>query len=174
MDVEQLTATASLGWQVSPPWGLVLSVGGILGGNVSVDMERDVGAGFIGSLTGTWLPVFETARRPFVLASLTFGGATTTAQSDDGEFHRWTAFDLRAGLMVGKTLADYFVPFAAVRGFAGPVSWKIGGEDVTGGDVHHYAVGAGLALRIPGRFDLFGELLPLGEQSVNLGGTLSF
>jgi len=174
VDIEQVTASAALGWQRSPRWGLVLSVGGILGGSVATDAERDVGTGFMGSVTGTWLPVFETDRRPFLLASLTFGGAITTAESDDAMSRRWSALDLRAGLMVGKTLADRFVPFAAVRGFVGPVSWRLGGQDVTGTDVHKYSVGAGVTLRIPGVLDVFGEILPLGEQSASVGGTVAF
>lgn len=143
-------------------------------GAVTTDMQRDVGAGFVGSVTATWLPLFETRRRPFVLTSLSFGGSTVTAESDDDEAHRWTAFDLRLGAIIGKTFADRFTPFAAGRVFAGPVSWQLGGESQTGGDAHKYTAGGGLSFRIPGRLDLFAEVMAVGEQSASVGGAMAF
>ena len=174
VDVEQLSASATLGWQRSARWGLVASLGAILDGSVDSGTKRDVGPGVIGSVSVTWLPLFESERGPFLLASLTLGGATTTAVSDDGQAHRWSAFDLRAGLLLGKTFAERFVPFVTARGFGGPVFWRLGGETVTGTDVHHYAVGAGFTFRVPGALDLFAELLPLGEQSASVGAVLAF
>jgi hypothetical protein len=49
------------------------------------------------------------------------------------------------------------------------VSWTIDGRDETGGDTHHYTVGAGASVRLPGRIDLFVEGSPLGERSFSLG-----
>lgn len=174
VDLEQLTANATLGWQRSPRWGFLLTLGGVIDGAVTTDMERDVGPGFVGSVGATWLPLFETERRPFLLTSLSFGGSMTTAESDDGQAHRWTAFDLRLGAMLGKTFADRFTPFVAGRVFAGPVSWRLGSESETGGDAHKYTAGGGLSFRIPGSLDLFAEVMPVGEQSASLGGSLAF
>lgn len=174
VELEQVSASAMLGWQASPRWGLVVALGGIVDGEVTTDMARDVGAGFVGSATATWLPVFETARRPFLLATLSFSGATTTAESDDGEAHRWTAFDLRLGALVGKTFADRFTPFLAGRVFAGPVSWRVGGESEIGGDAHKYAIGGGVTFRIPGTLDLFTEVMALGERSGSVGASIAF
>ena len=99
---------------------------------------------------------------------------TADAKSDDGENHKWSATDLRAGIMVGKTFADRLVPFLAARAFAGPVNWHLGGEDVTGSDVYHYTVGAGFTFRMPGVLDAFAEAMPIGAQSLTLGASASF
>jgi hypothetical protein len=136
--------------------------------------EGDVGAGFLGSLTATYLPLFESERRPFLLTTLTAGYARTSAVSDDNMRYRWSAGDLRLGVMLGKTFFDRLIPFATARLFGGPVSWKLGGEDVVGSDIYHYTVGLGTTYRIPGKLDIFVEALGLGEQSARIGGTFSF
>jgi hypothetical protein len=86
----------------------------------------------------------------------------------------WTASDARIGIMVGKTFAERVVPFVAARAFLGPVDWKLRGVDVRGSDLHHYAVGGGTSYRIPGKLDLFAEVIALGEQSASLGVSVPF
>ena len=61
-----------------------------------------------------------------------------------------------------------------VRGFGGPVYWTYQGASVLGTDTHHYQVGAGLALLVGRRVDLFVEGVPLGEQAVAGGVAASF
>jgi len=128
--------------------------------------------GALASVSGSVLALYETRRRPFVLASVALSGSTTTAISDDGERHRLTAADLRLGAMVGKTFFDRLVPYAAVRVFGGPVRWHIDGESVTGQDRYHYTVGGGLSVRLPADINIFVEAMPLGEQSGSLGASL--
>jgi hypothetical protein len=154
--------------------GLTASLGAILDGSVDHASKEDVSAGLITSITLNLLALYESESRPFVLGSATVGVATTKAISDDGVSHRWTANDNRLGVMVGKTFADHFVPFATARVFGGPVYWSLGGEDVVGTDIHHYTVGAGVTYQVPGSFSIFAEGLALGEQSVSLGGTMAF
>jgi hypothetical protein len=79
------------------------------------------------------------------------------------------AFDLRAGLIVGKTLWKTLSPYAAVRGFGGPVIWQYGGSSLTGTDRYHFQIGAGLVTALPRAFDVFVEGVPLGERAVTLG-----
>jgi hypothetical protein len=86
----------------------------------------------------------------------------------------WIAYDVRAGVMVGKTIGERFVPFASARAYGGPVDWKLGGEDVIGSDKYHYTVGLGATYRIPGKVSLFAEVLGLGEKSASLGGSVAF
>lgn len=174
MDVQQATVSAILGYQLSTRTGVVASVGAILGGSVDSTSEGDVGKGVVASATVTYLPFFETESRPFILGSLTLGHSRTTAVSDDSMSYDWTATDARLGIMVGKTFADRIVPFAAARAFAGPVFWTLGGEDVAGGDLYHYAVGAGCSYRVPGKLDLFAELIALGEKSASVGASVPF
>ncbi len=174
VDIEQASVSATLGYQISTRTGVVGTAGGILGGTVDHGAEGDIGSGVVASVSATYLALFETEKRPFVLGSMTFGHSRTSAVSDDMQRHDWTAFDLRAGVMVGKTISDNFVPFASARVFGGPVSWQLGGEDVVGSDKYHYTVGLGATFRIPGKLDLFAEVLGLGEQSASVGGSVAF
>jgi hypothetical protein len=172
VDVEQASISAIVGYQLSAKTGLVGSVGAILGGTVDHTTSENVGKGFLGSATVTYLPFYETETRPFIVGSFTFGHSRTTAVSDDGMRHDWTAFDGRIGMMVGKTFAERYVPFVSARGFAGPVSWTLGGNKMSGSDVYHYSVGLGASYRIPGKLDFFAEILPVGEKSASLGMSL--
>ncbi len=174
VDVQQASVGATLGRQLALRSSLTVSASAILGGSVEHSGEGDVGTGVAGSVSWTYLPLFENASRPFIATSLTFGAATTTADSDDGMSYRWTAFDLRLGVMVGKTFFDHLVPFVTGRLFGGPVSWRLGGEDVTGSDINHYTVGAGVTYRVPGKFAVFAEAAGVGERSVSIGGNVTF
>ncbi len=154
-------ASPRLGWSV--------------GGSALVDGEvegRDLHGGGALSATVSWLPVFERARRPFLAGSASAGLALARAVADDGATRSWLAGDLRVGAMAGKTLARRWVPYVAVRGFGGPVSWRRAGASVIGGDRYHVTAGAGLTVRLPGQLDLTGELMPLGEQTATVGLTL--
>ncbi len=169
VDIEQASVSAIVGYQSTTKLGFVASVGAILGGKVEHASTEDFDKGFLGSGTVTYLPLFETETRPFIMGSFTIGYSRTKAVSDDGMSHAWSATDARLGLLVGKTFAERYAPFVAARGFAGPVSWTVGGEDAVGSDVYHYAVGAGASYRIPGKLDFFAEVIALGEQSASLG-----
>ena len=173
VDVEQATLSAIVGYQLSPKTGLVASVGAIVGGEVDHgNTTGDVGGGVLGAVTVTYLPFYETESRPFILGSFTFGYSRTSAVSDDGMRHDWTATDARLGLMLGKTFAERYVPFVSARAFGGPVSWTLGGDEVTGSDIYHYTLGLGGSYRIPGKLDIFVEVLGLGEQSASAGMSL--
>lgn len=86
----------------------------------------------------------------------------------------YSAFDLRLGGQVGVELARLLQPYALARVFGGPVFWRWQGEDVTGTDTHHYQLGAGLALRLGARGNLFVEGVPLGERALSAGVGLGF
>ena len=132
---------------------------------------RDLAGGAAMGATLTWLAVYERPRRPFVGATASLSTALARATSDDGSSRLWSAWDLRAGVMVGKTLAGHVVPYAAARAFGGPVFWRRGGARVTGGDRYHVTAGAGLTVRLPHRLDLSVEVMPLGERSATAGAT---
>lgn len=169
VEVEQLTTTVTVGAFATARLGWSVSLGAVVAGSVE---GRDLAGG--GALGGSvsWLPVYERARRPFVGVSASLGGALVRATADDGETRSWRAFDLRGGVMIGKTLATRWVPYAAARGFGGPVSWRRGGVDVTGSDRYHLTAGAGLTVRLPRDLDVTVEVMPLGERSATAGLTL--
>jgi opacity protein-like surface antigen len=150
-------------------------VGAILDGRLTVGgVEHDVRPGIAATVTVSWLALPERATRPFVLVAGTASVSTATTAAGAGPEVRLTAVDLRATALVGKTFFDRLTPYLAARVFGGPVMWHIDGADVTGGDQHHFAVGAGATLRLPGRLDLYAEAMPLGERSLNVGAGLSF
>ncbi len=52
--------------------------------------------------------------------------------------------------------------------------WTNEGQSTIGTDDHHFQVGLGASLLIGGRFDVFAEGIPLGEQAVSAGAGWSF
>jgi hypothetical protein len=99
-------------------------------------------------------------------------GAKTTLQQREGDAG-YEATDLRAGVAFGTTLFDAVRPYALARVFGGPVFWRYQGARVTGTDVSHYQLGAGLAVEIARRLDLFVEGAPLGERAIAFGSALA-
>ena len=155
------TVMAQAAYQMSPRVVIALGLGAVIGGEMAE-----------GSASFSWLALLETERRPFVLLGISLAGSRASAISDDGMDHTLTAADVRVGVMAGKTLGA-FTPYAAARGFGGPVGWTLAGKDATGEDAHHSTVGAGLTVRPGRRFDLALEVMPLGEQSATASATLA-
>jgi hypothetical protein len=171
VSLSETTIMATASYHPGPAFGVDVGLGAILDGTMG-DHDGDVAAGAAASLSGSWLALFEEERRPFVLLSLSLAGSRTEAVSDDGEAHALSAFDLRAGGVVGKTFGPMTL-YAVARVFGGPVTWTLGGEEVTGGDVHHYTVGAGVALRAGRRVHIGVEGMGLGERSAALAAALA-
>jgi len=171
VSLSETSIMAAATYHPGPSFGFDLALGAIVDGEMG-DHAGDVSAGFAVSAAATWLALFETERRPFVLLSLSLAGSRTEAVSDDGEAHALSAADARVGAMVGKSFGPA-TPYAVARAFGGPVSWTLGGEEVTGGDAHHYTVGAGAALRFARRVHVAVEGMALGEQSATLSASLA-
>jgi hypothetical protein len=53
------------------------------------------------------------------------------------------------------------------------VWWQYNGENLLGGDVHHFQLGAGVLFRI-GSVDVFAEGVPLGELALAGGAGVLF
>jgi opacity protein-like surface antigen len=170
VSLSETTVMAAATYQRSPSLGFELGLGAVLDGEAG-DHEGDVSSGAAASAAVTWLALYEGERRPFVLFSLSLAGSRTDAVSDDGESHALSAFDARVGAMVGKTFGPA-TPYAVARVFGGPVSWRLGGDDVSGGDAHHYTVGAGASIRIARRLNLAAEAMAIGERSATLSAAL--
>jgi hypothetical protein len=114
--------------------------------------------------------------QPFVVLTglLSASTASSQRQGQPADTARYSAFDLRLGAVVGATLWDQLSPYALARVFGGPVFWHYHGEAVTGTDVYHYQLGAGVSWLIANRCDLFFEGVPLGERALSGGASVSF
>jgi hypothetical protein len=120
------------------------------------------------ALIGVDFRAFDDGRYFLLLTSgLSLASALTHATGQPSE--RYAAFDLRLGAQFGIELWRILRPYAVARVFGGPIFWRYKGEAVTGTDIHHYQLGAGLAVRVKQAVNLFAEGVPLGEQAVALG-----
>ena len=170
---------------------LQIGAGGIAGGELVHGAAHDsMGPGFAASTGLAWRAVDARGALPFVQLTATIGVTHALTRTDDRgtrtdgstspgaqpDAPRFTAFDLRIGAVAGKTFADVFTPYATVRAFGGPISWRYDGADVTGTDLYKYQLGGGVALALlDGKLDVFAEGIALGERGVAAGiGTTFF
>jgi len=165
-DVQQLAVTASLGRFATANLGWAITAGGVVGGSID---DREGTRGGTAGVQLSYLPAYEGERTPFVALTASLSGTLATAIADDGMRRPYRAFDLRGGVIVGKTLAERLVPYLALRLYGGPALWTKAGEAVTGGDRYHVTMGAGLVVRLPARLSITAELMPFGERSAALG-----
>jgi hypothetical protein len=183
--------TASFDYRLSPVTTLGGGVGAGLGGVITVVPPSASGAPPANPRRFLVLPGWEAtlsySRRlldghgnwPFLVLGISGGGSgASTRQETLGtppigasppSTSSLYAIDVRAGLLLGKTFWKTLSPYAALRGFGGPVLWEYAGSSVTGTDRYHYQVGGGLVTALPRGFDMFVEGVPLGERAITLG-----
>jgi hypothetical protein len=167
-DLQQASVMARLEWLARPRLTVFAGAGSVLGGTVRADgADHQLRPGWLASAGVAWLAVAEAGRRPFVSASVMLGYLAAHTRLDDASSPvPWRAADARVGVTAGKTFGPAR-PYLVGRAFGGPVSWRAaGGQSITGGDSHHYQLGAGVALALPAYFDLSVEVAPLGEQGL--------
>jgi hypothetical protein len=165
---------------VEAPIGKKLSLhvgaGGVAGGELRHGAAIDtIGPGWSGFVGVAGRLVDERDSIPFVQLTGTLS-VTHMLTHAGTETPRYTAFDLRAGAIVGKTIGDVLTPYVVGRAFGGPAYWRFDGQDVTGTDLYKYQVGGGLSLALfRRRLDLFAEGVAFGEQGLAAGiGTTFF
>lgn len=154
---------------------LSVSTGGVAGGHLDDGPRRfSLGPGFANAIGASYRLVDGSGAAPLVLLTGAFS-FTHARTSGGGESPSFTAFDARAGALVGKTIADVVTPYALGRVFGGPIFWRFRGDAVTGTDLYKYQAGAGLSARLFGhRVDAFVEGVAVGERGVSAGAGLSF
>jgi hypothetical protein len=169
-DLQQASVMARLEWMFRPRWTVFAGAGSVLGGTVRAQgSDYQLRPGWLAAAGVAWLAVSETARRPFVstVAMLGYLGAHTR-QDDTSPSIPWRAGDARVGVTAGKSFGPAR-PYLVARAFGGPVSWRLAGQSIVGGDSHHYQLGAGLSLSLPAYLDLSIEAAPIGEQGLSAG-----
>jgi len=167
-DQVRYAALATLAYLPTAKLVLQAGVGAAFGGSLTLsDGEYRFSPGPV-ALLGADFRAFDDGRYFLILTSaLSFATARTNKSGEASESYH--AFDVRLGAQFGVELARSVRPYATARVFGGPIFWRYENEAVTGTDVHHYQLGAGLAVRASKALNLFAEGIPLGEQAVAVG-----
>lgn len=171
LDIVQYAITASGGYATPSRWSFRLSVGAVLGGELTGGGEtHEISPGFV--IAGGVAKQLE--RGPWFL-NASFGTAvsrtTTVEQTAGSRRHSLIGFDiLRIGLIAGRTFGSVS-PYVLARGFGGPVAWTLDGMSVTGTDTSKFQLGAGANIALPGELSLQLDLSALGERSLSLGAS---
>ncbi len=174
--LERRAVSAGVDLRLKETSTLSFRAGAGLSGRLSLDGDAyDVLPG--------WLVAASYSRRlldgrgagPFLLFSVSAAasGARTSSlrrREDTGLY----AVDLRAGVSVGKTFWEVLSPYAAFRLFGGPVFWERDGKALLGTDRYHVQAALGMMSSLPGGFDLYAEVAPLGERAATVGVGYSF
>ncbi len=167
---------ATLGYAPKRDVALELGAGSLVDGSFERGGDAyDFSPGLLLLAGGSYRLLENDGTRPFVLLggqlSYAFSSTRQYAGQESVPYH---ALDFRIASVAGWTFFDMLSPYLLARLFGGPVFWEYRGEAITGGDVHHYQLGAGVSLLIAERVNAYGEGVPLGEQAVAGGVGFSF
>jgi hypothetical protein len=175
-DFSKQAATLSLDRRVGPRITLGAMVGATTTGSLrAYGQSFDLSPGPLFTAAFSYRLLDEGDATPFVLLTASLGLSLVWTKPDNGGAPQaagptdvMTSYDGRIGVAAGKTIAHVVTPYALARAFGLPVLWTFQGTSVTGTDVHHYQLGAGVVARF-GAFDALVEGVPLGEQAI-IGG----
>ena len=112
---------------------------------------------------------------PYLLVVGTLSGSSaSTRRESNGEQAGLHALDVKGDVSVGWTLGDAWSPYLAVRGFGGPVFWKLDDQRVIGSDLYHVSVAAGFNLAIGHRVSLYFDGAFVGMRGISGGASVRF
>ena len=140
--------------------------------------HETIDAGWLFSVAYSRRLLDGAGKKPFMLLSISGGGSgagihpmTPQPASPGGQLY---AFDIRAGLTVGKTFYRTISPYGSLRLFGGPIFWHEYGDTKLGTDQRHVQLAVGMVAALPKSFDMFAEVAPLFERGVTVGVGKSF
>lgn len=175
VNIRMDSVAAGLEWRPGGRWSFQLGAGAIVDGQLRArGVSYDVRPGWIASLAASWTALAERPSSPFLSLSLSVGASGATTGGRGRRDAAFLAGDARLALIVGKTLWKVWVPYLVARGFGGPVSWQLDGQDVAGGDRHHYQLGLGSVATCPRGFDVVVEWVPFGARGLTAGAGFAF
>jgi hypothetical protein len=181
LGLERTAVTAGVDYRFSPESTFGGGVGAGIGGLITLGERRfHVGPGWLLTLAYSRRLLDGTGNKPFLVLSFSGGasGASTreelTAPGMAAQTAAFYAFDVRAGLTVGKTFWKTLSPYSTIRAFGGPVLWSLDGKNVSASDVYHFQLGVGMVTSLPRGFDIFAEVIPAGERAVSVGAGKTF
>ncbi len=165
-DMRRTAVFATFALPLTAKMAFETSVGGFVAGELRTPMRRvELGPGLVTALGLSVRAVDGAGAAPLVLVSATL--SSTYARGEDAR--NVEAYDLRATVLVGKTIAGTVTPYLLGRGFGGPVWFRWDdGTRVRGTDLYKYQLGAGLSVTVRG-VDAFVEGAPLGERNLAAG-----
>ena len=171
--LSQQALAFSVDRRVTPRLTLQFAIGGVISGRLAFEGVVHRLNGVVTSLAASYRFVDEKGAVPFVIGTASLGQSFLETREREVSTPL-SATDARLGLVVGKSLGNFFAPFAVVRAFGGPVRWSRSEETLVGSDRYHYNVGLG-ALLLPGAgVDAGFEVSFLGEKRVTTGLGFSF
>jgi hypothetical protein len=189
VSIQREAVTASVDYRLSPETTFGGGIGAGLGGALGVTPSAATGAPPPNPQRFLVLPGWEITlaysrrlldghgRLPFLVLGISGGASGAWTQEErvnNAPTSFLYAFDIRGGLIVGKTFWNTLSPYAVFRAFGGPVIWSYEGSTLIGDDLYHVQLGAGLVTALPRGFDVFVEGVPLGERAVTLGAGKTF
>jgi hypothetical protein len=175
-DLERGAAFVTAEKRLGAKSAVQIGAGATLDGTLeSAGTRHRLRPGWAGFVSFTSRLVDGAGWRPLVMVTgtVSFSSTRTVGLSDPREYATLTAFDLRGGVVVGKTILDRVTPFVVARVFGGPIAWSLRGRDQTGTDLHHVQLGGGAVVSLP-PVDVYLEGVPLGERALGGGVGLSF
>jgi hypothetical protein len=178
-DESRHVAFATIDYRLTPAWTFEVAMGSILEGRLESGSARyELGPGFLAALGASFRILEAREVRPFVALTGQIAGVAASTHPSSGPSTPsmgYEAFDARAGIVAGWALWKVLTPYALARIFGGPVFWHdAAASGLTGTDVHHFQVGAGLLVRAGRSLDIFAEGVPLGERGVSGGAGFAF
>jgi hypothetical protein len=145
-----------------------IGAGAVVAGTLERNADRfELAPGQTGFASIGWRAIDASTSAPWPFVQINTTLSVTHTRAGGAPF---TAFDLRAAAVAGRTIEDVFTPYVVGRVFGGPIFWRIEGDDVTGTDLYKYQLGGGFSLALPSRvLDVFVEGIALGERGVAAG-----
>jgi hypothetical protein len=169
--LDELSSAVAFTWRTER-WSLQGSLGVVIGGSLDGQLGNyRLEPGFLASASASYTFVDGSGPWPYVAASFTVGVATaaTYDQADAALRSQFTALDFRLSGVIGKRLFDFWLPYAGVAVFGGPVFFSPGGQSLTGSDQHHFRLSVGSSFSLPAHLEAFVEVGFLGEQNLLVG-----
>jgi hypothetical protein len=163
-DLDGRFLTAGVTRRTSENFFVQAGAGALLGSSIDPgDGTLDLRTGLVVQAAATWRALEGYDEEPWV--AVTFGFTHLRVSSDDGQDYRGT--DLSLGIAVGRSFAEVVAPYAAVKIFSGPVTWRHG-ERLRGNDAKKWQAAVGLVAAVSSGVDLQLEVAPLGVRSAVL------
>jgi hypothetical protein len=168
-ELQEQAATAFAGYSSPAGTSYRASLGVLIDGGLEPG-THDFNPGFIIAVGASHQWPFGDGKW-FVTGSAGLSVARASTHMGTANEADFTAGDVRAGVIAGRTFGKIWNPYVLGRGFGGPVWWTVDGDAVSGTDTRHFQFGAGLSVATPIGLTINVDVSALGEQAASLGAT---